>query len=239
MAICMVVLPSRLKVHLGRWLLGWKIHPTAHIGPSLIRVGHLTMGPGASIGPFNVIKDLEELHLAEGASISTRNWIAGFRRSSDLAADTFPHSPNRLSSLVLGAYAMISVGHDIDCSDRVEIGDYGALVGFRCAILTHSLNLVRDRFVTGPVRIGHHASVMSGSTLLSGTQVPARSIVSAGSVVNTRLTEELTFYSGNPAVAVRSLPESMAVFHRGEDPDAPREAGAGVGRKVPSALLQP
>ena len=50
---------------------------------------------------------------------------------------------------------------------------------------------------------------MSGSTLLSGTKVPARSIVSAGSVVNTPLTEELTFYSGNPAEAVRTLPETL------------------------------
>jgi hypothetical protein len=54
--------------------------------------------------------------------------------------------------------------------------------------------------------------------LLSGTRVPARSIVSAGSVVNTPLTEELTFYSGNPAEAVRSLPDTLGFFHRGDPP---------------------
>ena len=96
---------------------------------------------------------------------------------------------------------MITVAHEIDCSDRVEIGDYSGLAGFRCTILTHSLNLVRDRFATGAVEIGHHTAVMSGSTLLSGTRVPARCVVSANSVVNTPLTEELTFYSGNPAEA--------------------------------------
>ena len=47
---------------------------------------------------------------------------------------------------------MITVAHEIDCSDRVEIGDYGSLAGFRCTIFTHSLNLVRDRFVTAPSR---------------------------------------------------------------------------------------
>jgi acetyltransferase-like isoleucine patch superfamily enzyme len=222
----MLVLPSRLKGRLGKWLLGWDVHPTAYIGRSVILVGHLSMGPRASIGPLNVIKDLDELRLAEGASIGSRNWITGFPRSSEPAADVFPHSPNRRPSLVMGRQAMLTTAHDVDCSDRVEIGDYSALAGFRCTVLTHSLNLVRDRFVTAPVEIGPHAAVMSGSTLLSGTRVPPRSVVSAGSVVNTPLTEELTFYSGNPAEAVRSLPESLAFFHRGEARDA--ETGRSV-----------
>jgi acetyltransferase-like isoleucine patch superfamily enzyme len=217
LAICMLVLPSRLKVSLGRKLLGWDVDPTAYLGRSVILVGHLSMGPGASIGPLNVIKDLEELRLAEGASIASRNWIVGIPRSSDPASDVFPKSPNRRPSLVMGKYAMITVAHEIDCSDRVEIGDHSSLAGFRCTILTHSLNLVRDRFVTGPVEIGAHAAVMSGSTLLSGTRVPARSIVAAGSVINTPLTDELTFYSGSPAEPVRDLPETLGFFHRGEE----------------------
>ena len=212
----MVVLPSRLKLHLGRWLLGWDVHPTAYIGRSVVLVGRLSLGPGASIGPLNVIKDLEELRLAEGASIGSRNWITGFPRASELDQDVFPHSPNRRPCLIMGKHAMITTAHDIDCSDRVEIGDNSALAGFRCTILTHSLNLVRDRFVTGSVEIGDHTAVMSGATLLSGTRVPSRSVVSAGSVVNTPLSDELTFYSGNPAEAVRSLPETLGFFHRGE-----------------------
>jgi acetyltransferase-like isoleucine patch superfamily enzyme len=225
----MVMLPSRMKLHLGRWLLGWDVHPTAYIGRSVVLVGHLSMGPGASIGPLNVIKDLEELRLEEGANIGSRNWITGFPRAADLAADVFPHSPNRRPSLVMGKRAMITVAHDIDCSDRVEMGDHSALAGFRCTVLTHSLNLVRDRFVTGPVELGHHAAVMSGTTLLSGTRIPSRSVVSAGSVVNTPLSEELTFYSGNPAEAVRSLPETLGFFHRGED---------GAGDPAPLSALE-
>ncbi len=223
LAICMLVLPSRLKVLLGRTLLGWDVHPSAYIGRSVVLVGHLSMGPGASIGPLNVIKDLEELRLAEGASIATRNWIIGIPRSPDPAADPFPKSPNRRPSLVMGKNAMITVAHEIDCSDLVEIGDHSSLAGFRCTILTHSLNLVRDRFTTGPVEIGAHAAVMSGSTLLSGTRVPARSIVSAGSVINTPLTDELTFYGGSPAEPVRDLPETLGFFHRGDGdgPDGP------------------
>jgi acetyltransferase-like isoleucine patch superfamily enzyme len=191
------------------------------------------MGPGSSIGPLNVIRDLEDLRLDEGASIATRNWVTGWPLSSDV----FPHSPDRLPSLVMGRHAMITVGHDIDCSDRVEIGDYSSIAGFRCTILTHSLNLVLDRFVTGPVEVGHHSAVMSGSTVLSGTRVPSRSIVSAGSVVNTPLTDELTFYRGNPAEPVRALPETLRFFHRGEhEPSDARPApdGASPGTSPPS-----
>jgi acetyltransferase-like isoleucine patch superfamily enzyme len=208
----MIVFPSRLKRHVGRLLFGWDIDPTAYIGRSVILVRHLSMGPGSSIGPLNVIRDLEELRLGEGASIATRNWISGWPLSSDV----FTHSPNRRPSLIMGKHAMITVAHDIDCSDRFELGDYATLAGFRCTVLTHSLNLVLDRFVTGPVELGARSAVMSGCTLLSGTRVPARSIISAGSVVTTRLNDELTFYRGNPAQPIRSLPESLRFFHRGE-----------------------
>jgi acetyltransferase-like isoleucine patch superfamily enzyme len=60
--------------------------------------------------------------------------------------------------------------------------------------------------------------VMSGCMLLAGTRVPARSVVAAGSVVDTRLTDELTLYRGNPAVAVRELPERLGFFRRGQLP---------------------
>jgi acetyltransferase-like isoleucine patch superfamily enzyme len=228
MAFCTLVLPSRVKARLGRLLFGWEIHPTAHLGPSVLLVRKLSMGPGSSIGPFNVIKDLEVLEMGEGASISSRNWIVGFRRSADLATDSFPHSPNRRPELRMGKYAMITVAHDIDCSDAVVIGDYSSLAGYHCSVLTHSLNLVRGRFVTGSVEIGDHAAVMSDSVLLSGTKVPARSIVSAGSVVNTPLTAELTFYQGNPAEPVRTLPDSLGFFHRGQEgyPDFAQEGYA-------------
>jgi carbonic anhydrase/acetyltransferase-like protein (isoleucine patch superfamily) len=48
--------------------------------------------------------------------------------------------------------------------------------------------------------------------MLSGTRVPSRCIVSAGSVITTKLTKEQTFYRGNPAEAVRELPDLRA-FH--------------------------
>ena len=64
--------------------------------------------------------------------------------------------------------------------------------------------------------LGEYAVAMSGCMLPSGTQVPARSVVTAGSVVSTKLTQELTFYRGNPAEAVYPLPDRLGFFHRGD-----------------------
>ena len=207
LAVLMVLLPAKLRPVLARKVLGWDIHPTAHIGRSLFLVGHLSMGPGSSIGSFNVFRGLEEVRLGEGATIATRNFI-----NSPPYAPALLTRPGRRSELILGDYAMITIGHEIDCSDRVEFAAHARIAGYKSQILTHSLNLMTDRFVSSPIELGERSVVMSGCILLSGTRVPARSVVSAGSVVTTKLTKEQTFYRGNPAEAVRALPDNLAYF---------------------------
>jgi acetyltransferase-like isoleucine patch superfamily enzyme len=214
-AVLMLVLPSSLRRLVGVRLLGWDIHPTAVIGRSFILVGHLTMGAKARIGPWNVIRYVDEVRLGPGSSIATRNSI----EAHPLAAQVYNHSPNRRAALILGAFAKITNGHEIDCSDLVEFADYGALAGFRSQILTHNFDLIRDWPVTSPVRIGERSMVMSGCILLNGSRVPARSIVAAGSVITTKLTTEQTLYRGNPAQPVRTLPDNVGYFHRREDLD--------------------
>lgn len=219
-AILMIFLPSAWKRPLGRRLLGWDVHPTAYIGRSVILVRHLSMGPESSIGPRNVIRHLEELRLGEGAKIGARNSITGI----PLGSPAFSHSPRRDPSFIMGAHAILTEAHEVDCADRVEIGEHAAIAGFRSQILTHSLNLVRDRQETSAVAVGPHSAVMSGCILLSGTRIPARCIISAGSVVNTRLATENTFYRGNPAEPVRELPDRLQFFRRGQ-PDHHAFAG--------------
>ena len=209
LAVLMVVLPQRLKHLIARRLLGWELHPTARIGRSLVMARHVRMGPESFIGAFNVIKDIENLHLGRGANIATRNWIVGVPLESAIY-----DKPQRDPSLYLGEYAMITVGHDIDCADKVELKDHAVIAGFRSSVLTHSLNLVNDKFVTGPVVLEEYGVLMSNCTMMTGTRVPAGSVISARSVVNTRLTAERTFYRGNPAEAVRELPETLKFYQR-------------------------
>lgn len=211
-ALLVAVLPSPLRRPLGRMLLGWDVDRSAHIGRSLILARKVVLGPGASIGSFNMIRGLEELRLEEGASIATRNWIS----CPPAAAQVFTHSPRRYPALILGKHAMITVAHEIDCSDRVELADHARLAGFRSQILTHSLDLVRDRWATSPVELGEQSVVMSGCVLQNGTRVPRRAIISAGSVINTRLKAEQTFYRGNPAEAIRPLPDTLRYWKHPE-----------------------
>ncbi|HVU93497.1 MAG TPA: hypothetical protein VHC23_14785 [Jatrophihabitans sp.] len=211
-ALLLVLLPRRLKRFVARRLLGWDLHPTAHIGRSIVLAKHVSMGPGAVIGSFNVIRNLDELRMGAGAHIATRNFIS----CPPAAAQAFAHVANRRAALIMGEHAMITIGHEIDCSDRVEIGAHSAIAGFRSQVLTHSVNLMTDRQTTGPVEIGHHVAIMSGCLLLNGTRIPDRSVISAGSVVTTKLTKELTFYRGNPAQPVRDLPANLGYFRRGE-----------------------
>jgi acetyltransferase-like isoleucine patch superfamily enzyme len=205
-------LPMPWKRLIARWVYRWEIHPTAYIGPSVLTVRRLSMGPGASIGGRNVITNVNELRMGEGATIGSGNMVKGWW---DHPTQTLP---DRDPSLVLGDYAQIASYHYIDCVDTLELGSYAAIAGFRSTVLTHSIDLMRDKYVAGPVVLGDYAVVMSGCMLLAGTRVPARSIVAAGSVVDTKLNSEFTLYRGNPAEAVRELPERLGFFHRGRLP---------------------
>jgi acetyltransferase-like isoleucine patch superfamily enzyme len=225
LALFLVVMPQSVKRFVGRHAFGWEIDRTAHIGASVLLVSRLKMGPGASIGPLNVIRGLEELRLEEDAIIGGRNWISGFAPGTD----HFEHTPNRRSALILGKHARLTTAHEIDCTDRVELGEHAAIAGYKTTILTHSLDLVRDRQVARPVEIGKHAAVMTDCVLNSGTNVPAYSIIAAGSVVSSRLAKEYTFYSGNPAQAVRELSPKLGYFRRGEN-----ETGQPEGEPAPA-----
>jgi acetyltransferase-like isoleucine patch superfamily enzyme len=208
-AYVFAALPMSMKRVVARRIYKWDIHPTAHIGPSVLTVRNVSMGPGASIGGRNVITNLDELRLGEGATIGSGNMIKGWW---DHPTQTLPE---RHPSVYLDEHAQIASYHYIDCVDTLELGRHAAIAGFRSTVLTHTIDLARDRYVAGPVVLGEYAVAMSGCLLSAGSRIPARSIVGAGSVVSTKLTEELTFYRGNPAEAVRPLPERLTFFQRG------------------------
>jgi acetyltransferase-like isoleucine patch superfamily enzyme len=203
-------LPMPLKRIVAKWIYRWDIHPTAYIGPSVLTIREVSMGPDTRIGSRNVITNLNELRMAKGSAIGSGNLIKGWWDHPTDALNT------RNPAIFLGEYSQIASYHYIDCVDTLEIGSHAALAGFRSTVLTHSIDLMRDRYVTGSVVIGEYSGVMSGCMLLAGTRIPPRCIISAGSVVTTRLTQEQALYRGNPAELVRPISDRMAWLRRGD-----------------------
>jgi acetyltransferase-like isoleucine patch superfamily enzyme len=210
LALVMVVLPQRLKRLVANRLLGWEIHPTARIGMSYVAARKVVMAEHSFIGPFNLIRDLDELRMERSANIASRNWIKGVPAASLFFGPKVVRDP----SLVMREFSLIAVSHHIDCADRVELGRHSAIAGFNSVILTHSLDFASDRFRCAPVVLGDHCALLTAVTVAMGMTIPDRAIVSAGSVVANPITAEQTFYRGNPAEAVRELPASLRYFRR-------------------------
>lgn len=211
MAVVLVVAPPQWKPLLYRLCLGYRIHRSARIGFSLIdarscsidadvRVGHgnvvlgverLTIGEHTRIGHLNLFRGGEEIRIGRYVEILRRNEI-----NSIPDADVVNAVDPRLH---IGDGAVITDGHRIDFTDRVDIGRRAIIGGRSSSIWTHN----RQR--TAPVRIGDFAYVGSEIRMTPGSAIPARSIVGVGSVVVSEITEAGTLIAGVPAKVLKPL----------------------------------
>jgi serine acetyltransferase len=198
-----------------RWMLttfyGYKIHPTARIGYSLILSDRLEMGENSRIGNLTVCKGMSLVKLAESAMIGNLNWVTGL----SLRDKTFyTDDPDRRPELILDAHAAITNRHMIDCTNAISVGRFAIVAGNGTQILTHSIDLERCRQTSKPVRIGEYSFVGTGCVLLSGSELPDYSILGAGSVLNKVYTEKYYLYGGVPARAIKVLPTDLGYFLR-------------------------
>lgn len=118
---------------------GYKIHKTARIGFSYIYPKCLEMSEGAKINHFTVAIHLDTLILGYKSSIGRSNWITGF--PSNTTSLHFKHQKNRVSKLIIGEHSAITKNHHIDCTNKIEIGDFVTVAGYNSQLLTHSINI--------------------------------------------------------------------------------------------------
>ncbi len=208
-AVAALVAPVRVRRLLLTGLLGYDIASDAAVGRSLITVGQLVMGPGASIGSLNLFRHVDRVEMHAGASIGHLNWVSAARRSRGY----FPRLDRR-PSLVMRERSAITHRHYVDCCDRVEVGELSIVAGMHSQILTHGINVADGTLMAAPVRIGDRALVCSGAILVPGAVVPSRSVVGAGAVVKGALPEECTLYTGPSATARRTLGPAGRYFTR-------------------------
>ncbi len=211
MLACVAVLPSFLKRPCYRLFFGYKIGKRVRIGLSIIdarecridddvQIGHLNviigvklieMGDHVRIGHLNIIRGGDEVRLGRYAEIIRMNEINSIP-DPDVVNEVEPR-------FLLGAGSIVTTGHKIDFTDRVEIGRRTILGGRNSSLWTHN----RQR--TRPIEIGSFTYAGSEIRIAPGGVIPARCIVGIGSVITGQLAGEGQLFAGVPARAVKEL----------------------------------
>lgn len=207
------LLPSALKRPCYRHLFGYQIGRRVRVGLSVIdadeceladdvRIGHLNLvigvkklaaGDHVRIGHLNVVRGGDEVRLGRYSEIIRMNEINSIP-DPDVVNPIEPR-------FLLGPGSVVTTGHKIDFTDRVEIGRRSILGGRNSSLWTHN----RQR--TLPVEIGDFAYVGSEIRVAPGGSIPSRCVVGIGSVVTKKIEGENCLIAGVPARAVKPLSE--------------------------------
>lgn len=206
-AIC----PTFIKKPLYRICFGYQIGKGVRIGLSIIDARKCSIDDNVSIGHLNVFTQIESLTIGDHVRIGHLNIIRGgdevnlgryaeIIRLNEINSIPEPDVVNKTDpTFVLGAGSIVTTGHKIDFTDRVEIGKRTIIGGRNSSIWTHN----RQR--TMPIMIGSFAYVGSEIRMAPGSKIPSRSIVGMGAVVTSALDDENTLIGGVPAKRIKEL----------------------------------
>src|SRR6266487_3014575 len=204
-------LPSFLKRPFYRLFFHYRIGKRVYIGLSIIdarecvieddvRIGHLNIVIGVTkltirdhvkIGYFNIIRGGDEVLLGRYSEIMRMNEINSIP-DPDVVNETVPR-------FLLGDGSIVTAGHKIDFTDRVEIGRRTILGGRNSSLWTHN----RQR--TRPIGSGSFTYIGSEIRIAPGGGVPSKCIVGIGSVITNEFTEEEHLIGGVPAKSIKEL----------------------------------
>jgi acetyltransferase-like isoleucine patch superfamily enzyme len=227
LAVC-AVLPSFLKRPIYRLCFGYQIGKRVRIGLSIIDAGACHIDDDVQMGHFNVVTRVQKLTIKDHVRIGHLNIIRGGEevslgryceiiRMNEINSIPDPDVVNKIDPVfLLGDGSIVTTGHKIDFTDRVEIGRRVILGGRNSSIWTHN----RQR--TLPITIGSLVYMGSEIRMAPGSAIPARSIVGIGSVITAALTEEGKLIAGVPAKTIKELSqEDQFLIERKTRPDLP------------------
>ena len=208
------IIPWPLRRRIMCLLWGYSIHPTAHIGFSIVMPKYLVMEAKSRIFNFVSCKPVDRLVLHEEAAIGRWTRITGFPTS---LKQYYAHVEDRRCELVLGRCATITASHYIDCNGGISIGEFTTMAGGRSHLMTHSVDIYKNRQDTKPIKIGKYCFVGSACLFLPGSKLPDYSVLGAHSVLNKSFDDAYCVYAGVPATKKKELdPNEVAYFHRME-----------------------
>src|ERR1700730_3235321 len=210
---CIALLPSFLKRPCYRLFFGYQIGRRVRVGLSIIDAHACQIDDDSKIGHLNVIIGVKNLELGDHVKIGHLNIIRGgelvtlgryseLMRMNEINSIPEPDAVNPVDPrFALGNGSIITTGHKIDFTDRVEIGRRTIIGGRNSSLWTHN----RQR--TLPIRIGSFTYVGSEIRIAPGASIPSRCIVGIGSVVTGELSGEEQLIAGVPAKVIKELSE--------------------------------
>lgn len=208
-----VILPWRLKYVYLNQVFKYNLDKTANIGFAWIFPAKLEMSAFSTIGHFSVAIHLDKISLGEYSSIGRNNWITGF--STKKISKHFKHQiANRESVLKIGSHSAITKKHHIDCTNRIEIGNFTTIAGYNSQLLTHSINIYENRQDSSPITIGDYCFIGTNVVILGGSKFPSYSILGAKSLLNKVFTDQYHLYAGVPAKPVNHISAEAKYFNR-------------------------
>jgi acetyltransferase-like isoleucine patch superfamily enzyme len=225
---CVALLPSFLKRPCYRLFFGYQIGRRVRVGLSIIDARACRIDDDSHIGHLNVIIGVENLKLGDHVKIGYLNIIRGgaevnlgryseLMRMNEINSIPEPDAVNPVDPrFTLGNGSIITTGHKIDFTDRVEIGRRTIIGGRNSSIWTHN----RQR--TLPITIGEFAYVGSEIRMAPGSAIPSRCVVGIGAVVTRKIDAEGSLIAGVPAKAIKELSvEDRFLIERKTRPDLP------------------
>jgi len=222
------LLPSFLLRPCYRLLFGYRVGKRVRIGFSIIDAGQCVIEDDVCIGHLNIVLGVGKLALADHVRIGHLNIIRGGEevrlgrfseiiRMNEINSIPDPDVVNPVEPCFsLGPGSVITTGHKIDFTDRVDIGRRAIIGGRNSSLWTHN----RQR--TLPIRIGDFAYVGSEIRMAPGSSIPPRSVVGIGSVITGKIDSQGWLIAGVPAKPIKELsPEDKFLVERKTRKDLP------------------
>jgi acetyltransferase-like isoleucine patch superfamily enzyme len=222
------LLPSFLMRPCYRLLFGYQIGKRVRFGFSIIDAQECVIEDDVSIGHFNLVVGVTKLALGDHVRMGHLNVIRGgdevrigrysdIIRFNELNSIPDPEVVNPVDpTLIIGPGTIITTGHKIDFTDRVEIGRRAIIGGRNSSLWTHN----RQR--TQPISIGDFAYIGSEIRMAPGSSIPTRCVVGIGSVIVGKIDCDGWMIAGVPARPVKELSAAdRFLVERKTRPDLP------------------
>ena len=222
------VLPSFLLRPCYRLFFGYRIGKRVRIGFSIVDARECIIEDDVEIGHLNVVIGVDKLFIGDHVRIGHLNIIRGgdevrleryaeLKRMNEINSIPEPDIVNAADPrFFLGAGSIITTGHKIDFTDRVEIGRRAIIGGRNSSLWTHN----RQR--TMPISVGDFAYVGSEIRMTPGSSIPSRCVVGIGAVIVEALDCQEWLIGGVPAKPIKELNgDDKFLIERKTRPDLP------------------